>query len=1355
MMSGKAPPRAPRALLHTFQASGVSSQPANPSNPRLGATPPTGPRSLVSQQRPLPQGPKASLTAKPYVNGQVSPSNDSASPAVPTPPTGPSARYTSYKGKQVDGATVSNTLNQPGSSASGSQQHQVNGVGASSGPRSAPNEPSLSRSTAQAGSSGLNGQSSGLDLKAPAISFRLRPPPPQPTTEPPPPPPPSSTPPPPPPPSGAPPPPPPSDAPPQQPPPPPFSDPPPPPPPPEDQPPAPPPLPSIQAPLPIRLPQAGPRNTRLQPNAFDSPPRSPRPPSPKPAEVLSPPSPPPPPRPPSPPKLYSLPPPPPWPPARSHYPEGPDFKVLLDPHVLSSDKETDSRLRALRDKLRESGSERVKGKTKGKELLYRFNGEIAEGEEEPAIRDPRKAVGDAKRPVSLRPGRSTYVETRYEYDANSAGPPPPTAVLVMNLSPLTPNSTIRRHFGSYGPVVSFEPQINKATGAALGIVLVRFSSNEEAKKCREREHGKRGTTGVGNELAIAEGEELKVVLDGEGKLLAAVMKELDAQRRRERDEKERKRKEEERRKADASRNTPSTSSGNTPSSGPWRGGSHIPGQSSRIGPYQSTSLRPNGIIKHPLPPMPSPSVTANAIPHTHADPGQPPAFIRRPPPSLVRARMETSQAGPSSRPFVRPLPQTHSSSSTPVHWRDRRHRPTYRRFDRGDEDSSAPPSRSPSPVSRRPGGLPRSARQREHELVVEELARNGFDYVTLEGHGSHLGGTVREEDVRFFFKDFEVDKVLQDHRGWYVTFKKDDAARRSAIFLNSGTRTLAQHSVNVTIHAAPAFPKAPSKAHWDHRELVEQAEKIIAKDLKAVLQKDVVERIVAAEMRRLYTEEKGRRRTESGTSIELKEREAESLDRVGLHVAPKLKGLSFRKEKKRTLEELKPNNEVEERSLSPLPLAETTQNDDRPKKKPKKVAAKVVLDEDVESEDDMPAPLPDETTTRKRAASILSEVDAPARKKSKPQAEQEATDDILVPAKETKKVKKSKRVDKAQPVHEVVHEVLPDIFDTPAITQVHITPPYESSISRPASPALGPKRVARPSPPPPPAVNPYEIGLCDDDEDLYYTKLALSGSAPERRSPSPTNVSEPQADGPPPFRVHTTGSARTEGYYKISHAEKAAYVAQYAVRTAVADTAIAEEPPQPQNVTSSRSNRANARRRAQGLEEINQVQRAMALSKGETAATELVKFNQLQTRKKHLRFARSPIHDWGLYAMEKISRGEMVIEYVGEVIRAQVADKREKAYERQGIGSSYLFRIDEDLVVDATKKGNLGRLINHSCDPNCTAKIITISGEKKIVIYAKQDIELGSEITYDYHFPIEQDKIPCLCGSAKCRGYLN
>lgn len=58
----------------------------------------------------------------------------------------------------------------------------------------------------------------------------------------------------------------------------------------------------------------------------------------------------------------------------------------------------------------------------------------------------------------------------------------------------------------------------------------------------------------------------------------------------------------------------------------------------------------------------------------------------------------------------------------------------------------------------------------------------------------------------------------------------------------------------------------------------------------------------------------------------------------------------------------------------------------------------------------------------------------------------------------------------------------------------------------------------------------------------------------------------------------------------------------------------------------------------------------------------------------------------------------MVIEYVGNVVRPVLSDVREKRYEKQGIGSSYLFRIDQDYVVDATKMGNLARFINHSCD---------------------------------------------------------
>ena len=281
----------------------------------------------------------------------------------------------------------------------------------------------------------------------------------------------------------------------------------------------------------------------------------------------------------------------------------------------------------------------------------------------------------------------------------------------------------------------------------MGIVSIRYGTHEEAKKCVAKEQGKRGATGIGNELVIADGEEMKVVFDGEGKLLAAVLKEMDAMRRRERDEKEKKRKEDERRKLDGSRGTPGSNHTPNSMSSTWRAQS----QSSRSTPLP----RPNGPIKHPLPPMPSPSVTANAFPPSNEPKSTlPPARLVQPHP-----RAQNSRAGPSSRPWVRPLPQTHSSSSTPQHWRDRTRHPAFRRFDRDEDGSSTPASRSPSPVSRRPGAFSRSARQREHEIVVEELAKNGFDYVTLEGHGSQLGGAVREEDVRFFFKDFEVDKV--------------------------------------------------------------------------------------------------------------------------------------------------------------------------------------------------------------------------------------------------------------------------------------------------------------------------------------------------------------------------------------------------------------------------------------------------------------------------------------------------------------------------------------------------------------------------------------------------------------------
>lgn len=47
-----------------------------------------------------------------------------------------------------------------------------------------------------------------------------------------------------------------------------------------------------------------------------------------------------------------------------------------------------------------------------------------------------------------------------------------------------------------------------------------------------------------------------------------------------------------------------------------------------------------------------------------------------------------------------------------------------------------------------------------------------------------------------------------------------------------------------------------------------------------------------------------------------------------------------------------------------------------------------------------------------------------------------------------------------------------------------------------------------------------------------------------------------------------------------------------------------------------------------------------------------------------------------------------------------------------------MFRIDADEVVDATMSGNEARFINHACEPNCYSKVITVDGNKKIMIFA-------------------------------------
>ena len=130
----------------------------------------------------------------------------------------------------------------------------------------------------------------------------------------------------------------------------------------------------------------------------------------------------------------------------------------------------------------------------------------------------------------------------------------------------------------------------------------------------------------------------------------------------------------------------------------------------------------------------------------------------------------------------------------------------------------------------------------------------------------------------------------------------------------------------------------------------------------------------------------------------------------------------------------------------------------------------------------------------------------------------------------------------------------------------------------------------------------------------------------------------------------------------------------------------------------------------------------------------------------------SPIHGRGGFATEWIPAGARIVEYAGERLTPAEADARYP--DDDGVHHTFLFAIDDDVVVDAAVGGNEARFINHSCEPNCDA---VIDG-KRIFIEALRDIAPGEELTYDYafvleerHSPAAKRRYPCACGAGRCR----
>jgi len=123
------------------------------------------------------------------------------------------------------------------------------------------------------------------------------------------------------------------------------------------------------------------------------------------------------------------------------------------------------------------------------------------------------------------------------------------------------------------------------------------------------------------------------------------------------------------------------------------------------------------------------------------------------------------------------------------------------------------------------------------------------------------------------------------------------------------------------------------------------------------------------------------------------------------------------------------------------------------------------------------------------------------------------------------------------------------------------------------------------------------------------------------------------------------------------------------------------------------------------------------------------------------------IHRWGLFAGEDMPRNRKVIEYTGERINRRETRKRS---EEQG-SMIYLFTLDNYWTLDGAVGGSGAEYINHCCDPN----IRVLVTKSHILYMTKRAVRKGEELTVDYHFSKEIERIPCYCGSPKCRGTIN
>ena len=125
----------------------------------------------------------------------------------------------------------------------------------------------------------------------------------------------------------------------------------------------------------------------------------------------------------------------------------------------------------------------------------------------------------------------------------------------------------------------------------------------------------------------------------------------------------------------------------------------------------------------------------------------------------------------------------------------------------------------------------------------------------------------------------------------------------------------------------------------------------------------------------------------------------------------------------------------------------------------------------------------------------------------------------------------------------------------------------------------------------------------------------------------------------------------------------------------------------------------------------------------------------------------------GLFATSAGRKGTFVIEYVGEIVNGAEYERRIAAYANSD--HFYFMTLASHDSIDATRKGNLSRFINHSCAPNMQTQKWEVRGMQCVGLFLTRDVEADEELTFDYKYErYGGKKQACLCGAPNCAKFL-